>query len=103
MCQFLSFADWVLVLSLEVARWILMYVERAMRCRATSLSDVYVLAVGALSEGDLDVKRRWMACRCVTLRYVMELVTAVMESGGSVLCLSVVALRYLTTLTLRIQ
>jgi hypothetical protein len=30
--------------------------KRAMRCRAASLSNVYVLVVGALTEGDLDVK-----------------------------------------------
>ena len=55
----IAFADLMLVLSLEVARWVLMYAKRAMRCRATSLIDVYVLVVDALTEGDLDVKFLW--------------------------------------------
>jgi hypothetical protein len=42
-----------------------MYAKRAMRCRATSLSDVYVLVVGALSEGDLDVQFLWCSEPCL--------------------------------------
>jgi hypothetical protein len=51
-CHFLAFADEVFALSLQVARWI-PRAKRAMRCRAASLSNVYVLVVGALTEGDL--------------------------------------------------
>jgi hypothetical protein len=56
MCHFLPFAKEMLVLSLEAARWILMYAKRVMRCRATSLSAVYILCVGALSGGYLNMQ-----------------------------------------------
>jgi hypothetical protein len=65
MCHFLAFADEVLVLSLQIVRWTFMYAKRAMRCRATPLSDVYVLVVGALSEGDLDVQFLWCSESCL--------------------------------------
>jgi hypothetical protein len=42
-----------------------MYAKRAMRCRAASLSNVYVLVVGALTEGDLDVKFLWCSKSCL--------------------------------------
>jgi hypothetical protein len=66
----------VLVLSLEVARWVLMYAQRAMRCRATSLSDFFVLVVGALSEEDLDVKFLWCSEPCLPfgVEYPVQLV-----------------------------
>jgi hypothetical protein len=65
MCNFLAFADEVLALSLEIARCILMYAMCAMRYRATSLSDVYVLVVVALPEGDLNVQFLWCSEPCL--------------------------------------
>jgi hypothetical protein len=44
---FLAFAEEVLALSLEIARWILMYAKLAKRCLAASLSVVYILFVSA--------------------------------------------------------